>query len=286
MSLNQEQITQLAVKLIELQCNSSDLLPARSEADGFIKLALHVIFPQIDGCNVVCTMPIQRRRIAEASRALTQVMEPMESLLPDQPDHITDWFFDSQLADIAGKLWDDARAMCAGDPAARSVEEVIATYPGIRAVAVHRMAHALHVAGVPVLPRLMTEIAHEQTGIDIHPGAHIGESFCIDHGTGIVIGETAVLGDNIKLYQGVTLGALSVAKDMASSKRHPTIEDNVVIYANATILGGDTVIGHHSVIGGNVFISDSVAPYSTVYHRPQVSLRNKLDKIEAFNFVI
>lgn len=286
MSLNQEQITQLAVRLIELQCNSSDLLPARQEADAFIRLALHTVFPQIDGCNVICTVSVQRRRIAEASRALTQVLEPMESLLPDRAEHIADWFFDTQLADIARKLWDDARAICAGDPAAHSVEEVIATYPGIRAVSIHRMAHALYVAGVPVLPRLMAEIAHEQTGIDIHPGAHIGESFCIDHGTGIVIGETAVLGDHVKLYQGVTLGALSVAKDMASSKRHPTIEDHVIIYANATILGGDTIIGHHSVVGGNVFISDTVAPYSTVYHRPQVSLRNKLDKMEPVNFVI
>jgi len=286
MSLNQEQVNQLAVKLIELQCNSTDLLPARNEADQFIRMALHTIFPQIDGCNVICTMPVQRRRIAEASRALTQVLEPMDELLPDRPDNITDWFFDTQLADIARKLWEDARAICAGDPAARSVEEVIATYPGIRAIGIHRLAHALFVAGVPVLPRLMSELAHEQTGIDIHPGAHIGESFCIDHGTGIVIGETAVLGNHVKLYQGVTLGALSVAKDMASSKRHPTIEDNVVIYANATILGGDTVIGHHSIVGGNVFITESVAPYSTVYHRAQVSLRNKLDNVEPVNFVI
>jgi serine O-acetyltransferase len=133
----------------------------------------------------------------------------------------------------------------------------------------YRMAHILYELNVPLLPRVLTEFAHSRTGIDIHPGAEIGEYFFIDHGTGIVIGETSVIGQHVKLYQGVTLGALSVSKEMASQKRHPTVEDHVVIYSGATILGGETIIGHHSIIGGNVWITESVDPYSKIYHRPE-----------------
>lgn len=160
----------------------------------------------------------------------------------------------------------DAEAAFQGDPAARSVEEVIVSYPGFYAIAVHRLAHALHLLGVPLLPRLMSEYAHERTGIDIHPGASIGESFFIDHGTGVVIGETSKIGKNVKIYQGVTLGALSVKKRLQNIKRHPTIEDDVVIYANSTILGGETVVGAGSVIGGNVWLTHSVAAGSKVFN--------------------
>lgn len=160
----------------------------------------------------------------------------------------------------------DAEAAFQGDPAARSVEEVIVSYPGFYAIAVHRLAHALHLLGVPLLPRLMSEYAHERTGIDIHPGATIGESFFIDHGTGVVIGETSKIGKNVKIYQGVTLGALSVKKRLQNIKRHPTIEDDVVIYANSTILGGETVVGAGSVIGGNVWLTHSVAAGSKVFN--------------------
>ncbi|NJM41052.1 MAG: serine acetyltransferase, partial [Anaerolineae bacterium] len=176
-------------------------------------------------------------------------------------------FFHHRLSPLIELLWLDAQAMYEGDPAAQSVDEVIGTYPGLLAVSIHRIAHEFYQLGLPIFPRMLSEIAHARTGIDIHPGATIGKSFCIDHGTGIVIGETAMLGDHVKLYQGVSLGALSVDKSLASSKRHPTIEDHVVIYANATILGGETVIGHHSVIGGNVFITKSVASHSVVYHK-------------------
>ena len=153
--------------------------------------------------------------------------------------------------------------------------------PCLLAVATHRIAHAFHTAGVQVFPRMLTEIAHQRTGIDIHPGAHIGRSFCIDHGTGIVIGETASLGDHVKLYQSVTLGALSVSKDMATTKRHPTIEDHVVVYSGATILGGETVVGHHSVIGGNVWLIESVPPYSLVYHKGDVRVKQRNDTNDA-----
>lgn len=160
----------------------------------------------------------------------------------------------------------DASAALEGDPAARSTEEVILSYPGVEALMVHRVAHFLHTKGVPIVPRIMSEYVHGRTGIDIHPGATIGEECFIDHGTGVVIGETCVIGRHVKIYQGVTLGALSVKKVFADKKRHPTIEDNVTIYAGATILGGETVIGEGSVIGGNTWITASVAPKSKIYN--------------------
>ena len=151
-----------------------------------------------------------------------------------------------------------------GDPAAKSPEEVILSYPGLEAILVHRIAYFLHINGVPIIPRIMSEHVHGKTGIDIHPGAKIGESFFIDHGTGVVIGETCIIGNNVKLYQGVTLGALSVQKDLQDKKRHPTIEDNVTLYANATILGGNTVIGKGCIIGGNTWITKSIEAGSTI----------------------
>lgn len=162
----------------------------------------------------------------------------------------------------------DVEAAYAGDPAANSHEEVILAYPGIEAVLVHRFAHALLQYDVPLLPRMMSEHVHGTTGIDIHPAARIGDYFFIDHATGVVIGETTIIGKNVKIYQGVTLGALSVKKEEANTKRHPTIEDDVTIYSGATILGGNTVVGRGSVIGGNVWIVSSVPPGSTIYNKP------------------
>lgn len=178
-------------------------------------------------------------------------------------------FFDL-LPRIFDKLNGDVVAMYEGDPAAKSKSEVIQTYPGFYAIAAYRIAHQLHLLGVKGIPRVITEHAHSKTGIDIHPSATIGEHFCIDHGTGVVIGETAVIGDHVKIYQGVTLGALSVSKDDASRKRHPTLEDHVVVYAGATILGGDTIIGHHSVVGGNVWLTRSVPPQSKIYYQAKM----------------
>ncbi|HBG36694.1 MAG TPA: serine O-acetyltransferase [Treponemataceae bacterium] len=169
-----------------------------------------------------------------------------------------------EIPEIRRKINLDAKAAMEGDPAAKSVEEVILSYPGLEAILVHRIAHFLCENGVPIIPRIMSEYIHGKTGIDIHPGAKIGESFFIDHGTGLVIGETTIIGNNVKLYQGVTLGALSVKKEMADKKRHPTIEDRVTVYPGATILGGDTIIGAGSVIGGNVWVTKSVPPNSTV----------------------
>ncbi len=175
----------------------------------------------------------------------------------------------------------DAQAAYDGDPAAKSIEEVIYCYPGYYAVTVYRVAHALLTLGVPLMPRIMTEHAHGVTGTDIHPGATIGRSFFIDHATGVVIGETSQIGDNVKIYQGVTLGALSFPKDergrvIKGLKRHPTLEDNVTIYANTTILGGETVIGKGATVGGNTFITSSVTAHSTVTTtKPQLKIRSK-----------
>jgi serine O-acetyltransferase len=173
----------------------------------------------------------------------------------------------ARLPEVRALLSKDVLAAFQGDPAANSVEEVIFSYPSIEAITTHRIAHELYRAGVPMLPRIMSEHAHSLSGIDIHPGAAIGESFFIDHGTGVVIGETCVIGNNVKLYQGVTLGALSLARGGSTpvqGKRHPTLEDDVTIYAGATILGGDTVIGRGSVVGGNVWLVESVPPGSHI----------------------
>ncbi len=180
--------------------------------------------------------------------------------------------FFKKIPDIYRVLNTDIHALHTGDPAARVEFEVIRAYPGFYALCFYRLAHELLQLGIPLIPRILTEHAHSKTGIDIHPGALIGDHFFIDHGTGIVIGETAEIGNHVKLYQGVTLGALSVDKGMAFKKRHPTVQDHVIIYSNATILGGDTVIGHHSVIGGNVWLTKSIDPGSLVYHNPEITV--------------
>ena len=187
--------------------------------------------------------------------------------------------FLEQLPHVRRTLALDVQAAYDGDPAVRGVDEVIFCYPGLEAVTIYRLAHELHKLEIPFIPRMMTEWAHSKTGIDIHPGATIGNHFFIDHGTGVVIGETCEIGEHVKLYQGVTLGALSFATDadgelVRGAKRHPTIEDRVVIYANATILGGKTVIGHDAVIGSNVWLTRSVAPHTTVLlEKPNLRMR-------------
>ncbi|MEM9076256.1 MAG: serine O-acetyltransferase EpsC [Bacteroidota bacterium] len=179
----------------------------------------------------------------------------------------------STLPSILEKLNLDAEAILNCDPASLSIQEIYMAYPGFYAIAIYRLAHELYKEGFPLVPRLMTEYAHRQTGVDINPGAQIGKSFFIDHATGVVIGETAVIHDNVKVYQGVTLGALYVDKKLRQIKRHPTIMSNVTIYANATILGGDTVIGENSIIGGNAWLTSSVPPNSTVFHTPEIKIK-------------
>jgi serine O-acetyltransferase len=194
--------------------------------------------------------------------------------------------FLESLPELRKVLALDVRAAYDGDPAVRSTDEVIFCYPGLEAVTVFRLAHLLYELKIPLIPRMMTEWAHSQTGIDIHPGARIGHHFFIDHGTGVVIGETCEIGDRVKLYQGVTLGALSFQTDgegqlVRGLKRHPTIEDRVVVYANATILGGQTVIGHDSVIGSSVWLTHSVDPHTTVVlEKPKLRMRGEYDALE------
>jgi len=194
--------------------------------------------------------------------------------------------FEEQLPRIREMLLRDASAIVAADPAAQGMEEVVAAYPGFYAIGLHRLAHTLHQLAVPRLPRLLSEYAHARTGVDIHPGARIGPAFSIDHGTGLVIGETTIIGSHVKIFQGVTLGALSVAKHLANLKRHPTIEDHVVIYAGATILGGSTVVGSHSIIGGNVWLTESVPSHSRVYHQAQIHVTRSEDPTADIMFSI
>ena len=210
-----------------------------------------------------------------AIRAKETTEEEAESILH---------FFLSQLAPLREKLWADIDAAFEGDPAAISYEEIILAYPAIEAIAIQRMAHLLYQKELPLIPRMMTEWAHSRTGIDIHPGAKIGSHFFIDHGTGVVIGETCVIGSHVKLYHGVTLGARSFQKDeqgkiRKGGKRHPNVEDHVTIYPNSTVLGGETVVGARSTIGGNVFLTESVPPDSLVYYEAnQIAIVSKRDR--------
>ncbi|MDR1742350.1 MAG: serine O-acetyltransferase [Dysgonamonadaceae bacterium] len=204
---------------------------------------------------------------------------------PEFAENVITLFFE-RLPAVLEQLLDDANTYLQSDPAAKSLEEVLITYPGFFALSVHRIAHELHKLDIPVIPRLFSEYAHAKVGIDIHPGAKIGKNFFMDHGTGIVIGETTEIGDNVKIYQGVTLGAMYLEKKLSDVKRHPTVENNVIIYSGATILGGETVIGHHSVIGGGAWLTRSVIPYSLVYNKVDVKVRTVKDFEEPLDFVI
>lgn len=194
--------------------------------------------------------------------------------------------FFSKIPAIHDMLWDDADAIFKGDPAAESIDEVILAYPGFMAIFIYRLAHELYKLKVSIIPRILTEHAHEITGIDIHPGAEIDSPFFIDHGTGIVIGETTVIGKNVKIYQGVTLGALSVDKSLVHSKRHPTIQDDVIIYSQAVILGGDTVVGKNSIVGGNAWVIQSVPPNSVIYSKSEVRVRSNEQYFDTLEYII
>jgi serine O-acetyltransferase len=257
-------------------------LPSRRRVETFVDSAVGLLFPQhsADGSAT------EEQLLARISLLRAELGSMLHTVLPRQRSAEVAGELIHALPAISERLRGDAVAIVAGDPAAESLDEVVAAYPGFFAIAVYRIAHELNRLRVPTLPRLLAEVAHARTGIDIHPGATIGRAFCIDHGTGIVIGETAIIGDEVKLYQGVTLGALSVTKSAAGSKRHPTIEGRVVLYANATVLGGDTVVGHDSVIGGNVWLTTSVPPRSFVYHTSQIRVRSVLDALDNSDYSI
>ena len=250
-------------------------LPARlhESARDWMRSVLSLLFPH--AAPPSASQDASGIRLEFDSVAST-LQELLRELLPDRTrtSEVTDGLM-AALPDIRIRLYADAEAIHRMDPAAQSVDEVFLAYPGFLATICHRVAQPLWQQGVPIMPRLITEWAHERTGVDLHPGATIGERFAIDHGTGIVVGETARIGNDVRLYQGVTLGALRVAKALANVQRHPTIEDDVTVYANATILGGRTVIGKGSVIGGNVWLTHSVPPGSIVTHAvPDERLRD------------
>jgi serine O-acetyltransferase len=260
------------------------VLPSKTRVARFADDLLALLFPHFsdERYREAAELDVQMQVLL---RDLRTVLLPLAQGMR-HPVDVTAAMFAEQLPAISAALWHDAEAITSGDPAAESIDEVISAYPGFLAIALHRVAHQFYQSGVPIFPRILSERAHHRSGIDIHPGARIGRSFCIDHGTGIVIGETSVIGDHVKIYQGVTLGALSVEKSLARSKRHPTIEDRVVLYSNATILGGETVVGHDSVIGGNVWLTQSVPPHSVVYHKSEVKVRDARGDPKDIDFII
>lgn len=289
------------VKRMEASCDggqcfehvSPEPIPSRKAIISLIERANRILFPgyfvsdRVDRINLGYYLGQEITGLFEALAEQVALSVRHDCLRYDQPcSHCLERGYEvavrflEELPALREALAKDVVAARKGDPAAKSEDEIIFSYPGLYAVAAYRIAHQLHEQGVPLIPRIMTEYAKSRTGIDIHPGAHIGQSFFIDHGTGVVIGETTVIGDRVRLYQGVTLGAMSIpngrVSELRNRKRHPTIEDDVVIYAGATILGGDTVIGARSVIGGNVWLTESVPPDTRVFmKRPELIIRGK-----------
>ncbi len=242
-----------------------EAVPENDKIAGWAEDLIGLLFPEKGGSLLSEREAIESRLLISQER-LTELMTKTKACSTcDIPRIYADFFMG--LPKIYNLLNTDVEAIVNGDPAARSSFEVIRAYPGFFAICFYRIAHFLHRLGMPLIPRILTEYAHSKTGIDIHPGAIIGGHFCVDHGTGLVIGETTHIGEHVKLYQGVTLGALSVDKSFADTKRHPTVEDHVVIYSGATILGGETIIGSGSVIGGNVWLTRSIPPGSKVYYK-------------------
>ncbi len=246
---------------------NTDNFPPTSQVSKVITKILLAMFPEQTKKHYESVEDIEHL-FTKHEDELSLILASMQKHLREDARTIASKFM-KELPATYELLLTDIHAILTGDPAAKSEYEVIRTYPGFYAISFYRLASILHKLNVPLIPRMLTEFAHSKTGIDIHPGATIGSHFYIDHGTGVTIGETAHIGKNVKMYQGITLGALSVSKDMASTKRHPTIEDNVVIYSGATILGGETIIGHDSIVGGNVWLTSSVPPYSKIYHQSQ-----------------
>lgn len=242
--------------------------PAPSEVSAFYVELLGALFADFAQLASLSEQEFEQL-IAKLEKELERILRHNPTRGTVNPAQLREKFF-AALPLLYDQLEQDISAMYEGDPAAKSREEIVRTYPGFYAIAAYRIAHELHTLGVQGIPRIITEHAHSRTGIDIHPGAKIGSHFCIDHGTGVVIGETSLIGNHVKVYQGVTLGALSVNKEDAEKKRHPTLEDNVVVYAGATILGGDTVIGHDSVVGGNVWLTSSIAAHSKIYYQARM----------------
>lgn len=258
-------------------------LPDQISVSIFTEHLYRFLFPLVK--NDETFLADQEKREHQLKLELCSLIETCAEDNYSKKTSVINIFFE-KLPQTAEKLIKDARFILDYDPAAKSLDEIILSYPGFYAITIYRLAHVLYTQNIPILPRMMSEQAHSKTGIDINAGAKIGFPFFIDHGTGIVVGETTIIGNYVKLYQGVTLGALAVRKEDAAIKRHPTIEDNVVIYAGSTILGGDTTIGHDCIIGGNTWITQSVLSFSVVYHTAQTVVKDRRDFNEPINFII
>jgi len=251
-----------------------EAVPSNREITAWALKVIHLLYPEQTGRQYASVEEL-KDEFLRLENDLCEIMHATKACSNCDTSKLAKKFFEG-LPELFRILNTDIQAIFNGDPAARSEFEVIRTYPGFHAISLYRVAHSLYIDDIPLLPRILTEYAHSKTGIDIHPAAKIDEYFYIDHGTGIVIGESCTIGKHVKLYQGVTLGALSVDKSMANTKRHPTVEDNVVIYSGATILGGETIIGHNSVVGGNVWLTKSLPPNSRVYHTPNHRILKRL----------
>lgn len=271
------------VQLQQYNQSACRAMPSKKDAQQFIDNLIQFMFPVCVGQDF--SLAQAEARFRQLQHQLAELLLPLESQIEGSAEQLSETFF-ANVPTIYNQLLRDAEAFLKFDPAAHSLEEIIVAYPGFFSIMVYRLSHPLYVLRIPILPRIISEYAHSVTGIDIHPGAQIGESFFIDHGTGVVIGETCIIGNNVKIYQGVTLGAISVEKTMAHTKRHPTIENNVIIYSGSTILGGDTVVGHDTIIGGNVWLTESVLPFSVVYHKSEIKVRNANTYREPIDFII
>jgi len=261
-------------------CNAS----LKKESIDFLNEIIDLLFPHFSSKIYYSPKDIIAK-LQLLERNLISVLKIVVEDVDESINKIAKNFF-SEIPKVHDMLWLDAEAIFRGDPAAESIDEVILAYPGFMAIAIYRLAHEINKFGVPIVPRILTEHAHEITGIDIHPGAEIDSPFFIDHGTGIVIGETTKIGKNVKIYQGVTLGALSVDKSLANVKRHPTIQDDVIIYSQAVILGGETVIGQGSIIGGNAWVTQSVPSNSIVYSKMEMKVRSNENYFDNIDYII
>ncbi|MBC6489356.1 serine O-acetyltransferase EpsC [Flavihumibacter stibioxidans] len=261
----------------------SSSVPKKKQVIDFAQELVDFLFPVVE--NEKTYEAKHHRKLDALKNQFLEILFAFSETYKLEEEKICSDFFAS-MDECKGALLEDAKAMQQFDPAAKSIEEVVLTYPGFMAITAYRVANKIYQLQVPLIPRIISEWAHSITGIDIHPGATIGVPFMIDHGTGVVIGETTVIGRNVKVYQGVTFGALAVKKEEAEIKRHPTIEDGVIVYANSTILGGRTIIGRDSIIGGNCFIVESVPSQSIVYHQPIITVKNKKDFTEPLNWII
>ena len=284
-------LTYFAQELLSKRQTHSCTSSLKIEAIEYLENLIDFLFPHFTSKvyyeeeDVVSKIQLLKRDLIQLIKLLKGRCLPSSQQMPKDIDKIAESFI-QKIPEMHKMLWEDADAIFRGDPAAESIDEVILAYPGFRAILIYRIAHELYLHKVPIIPRILTEYAHEKTGIDIHPGANISSPFFIDHGTGIVIGETTVIGKNVKLYQGVTLGALSVDKSLSQTKRHPTIEDDVIIYAQAVILGGNTVIGRNSIIGGNAWITQSIPSDSIVYNKSEVRVRSSQEFENTIDFII